>query len=696
MLLTFFKVAFAQINDVTQLEAIEIRGTKENKNLFQNTESISILKEKDIHTAGSENSLNALNAVPNVEVNKNGESFSIRGINNTGVTGYQKDNLASVVIDGLFQTDLAVQAGSFSLWDMEQIEILRGAQSTSQGVNSLAGIILLDHQKPQMNDEGSLKLGLGHFNYRELGLVTNSQIINEKLSTRLSYEKEGSDGFIKNTATQNKKWGESNKDRVNLGFSYAPDDKQKLHLNLKFNRQAQGGTYTQSNDPFKYEVSEDQDAKTTTENTQFIFEHQTLLNESLSQTLIIGHSTSQQTGLSDADGTAQNTAGVRRENHEDQYSSLETRWIYKKDKFHNLFGLHAHQFQLVDKYDFDMLFPVGTTGAATTIDIKQRVNRSRSVQSLFNSLTYQLTEQHSVIFGIRGELSFSKYSTDVLGTRLQNLGTTNNTNLDSYLSQISGHYGGTKTSAVILPKVGYLYVNDRHHAGLTYTKGYRTAGVSINRKQAKATEYNPEYTHNYEASYKYAGQNWQISNNAFYIDWVDQQVQVQLSNDTFDTQVENAAQSELYGAESEVKVNFGTEHTTSLGAGYVETKFKNFQVRNQNYNNKKFPFAAHWTSRLGHEFKPTDRWSLLTTLRYLSGAFTNAENTRKADPQFYVNLGAKYALQVWVIEAYVNNALNNKYHIFDGSPASTTSPYQVSYHQTSAPREFGLRVRYYW
>ena len=45
----------------------------------------------------------------NVQVNRDnkGDTFSIRGIKNTGVAGYQKDNLASIMVDDVFQTDLA-------------------------------------------------------------------------------------------------------------------------------------------------------------------------------------------------------------------------------------------------------------------------------------------------------------------------------------------------------------------------------------------------------------------------------------------------------------------------------------------------------------------------------------------------------------------------------------------------------------
>lgn len=98
-----------------------------------------------------------LNGLGNVQTqsDKNGDTFSIRGVSDMGVTGYQKDNLSSIIADDIFQTPLAIRAGSFENWDLEQIELYRGPQSTTQGVNSLAGSILLYHTTPTNANEGS-------------------------------------------------------------------------------------------------------------------------------------------------------------------------------------------------------------------------------------------------------------------------------------------------------------------------------------------------------------------------------------------------------------------------------------------------------------------------------------------------------------------------------------------------------------
>lgn len=688
-------LAEAQAQTTYTLETIEVKGTKEGKTYFENPESVVILKENELPATGRENDLQILNAVPNVEINRNGESFSIRGINSTGVTGFQKDNLASLVIDDLFQTDLAIQAGSFYLWDMERVEILRGAQSTSQGVNSLAGTILLDHARPKFANEGAAKLGLGNFGHKEFAATVNRILRENKLATRISYDKELNNGYIKNVTTGNDKWGRWNRDRLNLGLSYRISEVDLLDFKAKYNQNAQGGTYVQGNDPFKYEVYEDEDYNKNTRTTQFSARYSRKFHENLDNLLFLGYSRSFQENTYDADFTSQPAAGKGFEDHDDHFMTVENRLHYRGEKFSNLFGVHAHDFKLRDDYRFNLLFPLDG-GATTPVAVRQESDRIRRVFALFDSLTYRMDENHSVNLGVRGEYTDWSSDVNISGQRLQDLGPGVNPIVDNYIAKVSGPYHGSNTNIVVLPKFSYTYSLEGHHIGFVYARGYRTAGVSVNRWRATTVNYGPEFTNNYEVSYKFAGQDFQFGANVFYIDWRDQQVQVQLSNDFYDNEVRNAASSEVYGAEVEGKFNLTARQTFTAGFGYADTRFNDFEVHGANYSGNKFPYAANWTSRVSHEYRLSDDLSLFTVLRYVSEAYSNVQNTRKSDDQFYVNLNARYAYQNWMIEGYVNNLFDSKFRIYDGTPLGATSPYQTSLHQVNTPREFGARVVYYF
>lgn len=676
------------------LETIKVKGTKEEKTYFENPESIAILNENELTGSGRENDLQILNAVPNVEVNKNSESFSIRGINSTGVTGFQKDNLSSVFIDDLFQTDLALQAGSFFLWDAERVEILRGAQSTTQGVNSLAGTILLDHYRPKFTNEGAAKLGLGNFGHKELALTVNRILSETRLAARFSYDKEIDDGYIKNVTTGNDKAGGWNRDRVNLGLSYRLSDADVIELNAKYNQNAQGGAYVQGEDPFKYEVAEDVDYRKSGRTTQVSARYTRKVNEYFDNLLLVGYSRSFQDVTYDADQGPQNKAGPGFENHDDHFITLENRLYYRGERISNLFGVHGHDFKLRDDYRFNLLFPLGG-GNTTPVAVRQDSDRTRRVVALFDSLTYRLNETQSLNVGVRGEYTDANFDVNITGKRLEDRGPLNPV-VDGYIAKVSGPYHGDNSNVVLLPKLSYTVASNGHHIGLMYTRGYRSSGVSVNRWRATVVNYAPEFTDNYELSYKFAGEDFQFASNVFFIDWRDQQVQVQLSNDFYDHEVRNAASSQVYGAEVEGRYSLTARQLVTAGVGYADTRFNDFEVSGANYRGNKFPFASNWTARVSHEFRLSDDLSVLTVVRYLSEAFSNVQNTRKSDDQFYVNVNARYAYEGWMIEGYVNNIFDAKFRIYDGRPTSSTSPYQTIFYQVNTPREFGARLVYYF
>ncbi len=685
-------MSFAPAQELTSVETIEVKGTKERKTFLETIESVSVLGSEELPATGRENDLDILNALPNVQVNNNNESFSIRGINSSGVTGYQKDDLASLLIDGLFQTDLAQQAGSFNLWDMDRIEVLRGAQSTNQGINSLAGSINLFHQAPIFSYQGAARITLGNFGHKEMGLSLNTPL-SDSVATRLSVEGENNEGYITNETRGDDQWGERTRQRVDGTLLYQMSEDNELKVNAKYNKNDQGGTYTQGDDPFAFQVFEDEDFVTTTENHQVSSLYSTYFTAETSNEFFAGYSKSRQHHFSDADGSPQNVAGRRDEMREDHFFTLENRLYYETESVQNMLGLHFHDFRLSEDYGFNLLFPL-PGNQSTPVNVGQDVKRTRKVYSVFDSFTYRFNEHHSLILGVRGEAAESVYGTFVNGERLQDLGGPTNGAVDAYIAQVSGSYSGFQSNFVFLPKIGYSVGQGRHRWGVSYTKAYRTAGVSINRQRATAVEYDPEFTDNYELSYKYMNPHFQFSANLFYIQWKDQQVQIQLSNNFYDTQVENAARSNLLGGELETRFLLTSNQKINFGVGFTQTEFEDFETLSENYDGNEFPYAPQFTGRLSHILNLTEDLQFLTVFRYLEKSYNNAENTRESDSQFYINLNAQYRLASWVFQAYVNNLLDGRFLIYDGRPTSTTSPYQSNYFQTSTPREYGVRVRY--
>jgi len=534
---------------------------------------------------------------------------------------------------------------------------------------------------------------------KEAGVVTNNEIIPGVLTSRISYNKEMSDGSIKNIKTDNDKWGYKNRDNANLGLQYlvTPDD--KLLFDLKVLRSKNGGNYVQGPDAFKREVNEDVDLGARTANQQASIRYIKTISPNFSNTLVTAFSQSKFNELSDGEGTPVSLAGKRFEAHRDQFMSIENLFHYKGDRVSNTLGLHINNFKLIEHYDFSILYPLTAT-VTTPIAVIQDSENTRTVYSLFDSLTIDLNESHSINVGGRLEVSKNKFGTNVQARRTQNLGTVGNGIVDPFLARSSGLYGGEDDNVKFLPKVGYIFHHGNNHYGVSYTEAYRSGGLSINRSRAVAVNYNPETTRNYELSHKYEVSNFSVATNAFYINWKDQQVSVRLSNDFYDTQIENASKSEVFGGETQAQYFINQMNTVSLSAGYVHTRFVDFKKGGVSYSGKEFPNAPRVTTMLNYRLLIGDSFTISPVARYLGKAFSDAENTRNTKEQLYFDINTQYTFSDYSLELFVRNIFDKDYVTYDGSPSAAltnaSTVYNVKYYQVSTPRELGVRLNYYW
>lgn len=669
--------AFADI-ELETVEVESLRGDKEERSYLETNQSVSVLKSKNLNRGDVQNSVQMLTGLSNIQQSSRDEnSFSIRGISDMGVTGFQKDSLASMLVDDVFQTPLSLRAGSFEQWDLESIEVHRGAQSTTQGVNSLAGNILLFHAAPKEENAGAAKLTLGNYGRREGAVLLNHKI-NDKLLFRTSYNKELYDGYIENKTTGNDKWGARNKDHFVADLLWKISASSSLRFNLKLLRLNKGGEYVQGNNYEDYEVTENNDFKSISNGQQAAVTYEKRFNENLSSKTVFAFTRADNNTFSDGDGTPQNTAGERYENAKDSFMSLESVLNMKGRKWRNTLGVHFHKYELNEFYDFNLLTPA-------PLPVTQENDKERTIGSLFDSFIYDFNQHHSVNIGGRVEVVKNDFSADIIFP-------TTGTVLDNS----RGKYGDDNTNTILLPKLSYTYKNKNYSVGTFYSEGYRTGGLSINRFQSKAVEYDPEKTQNYELSWKMTSEKFLFTANVFYTRWLEQQVETRISNQTYDTQVENASTSELYGAEIEGNLEVTEKDSFRLNVGTVKTQFLSFTNNGTSYTGNEFPDAAKYTAQFSWWRTYRDDLMGILTTRYLSKSWSDPENTRRSPEQIFLDYNLQYYYKDFVVEGFVRNILDKNYRIYNGRPRTTSTAYPASYHRMSPPREFGARINYFW
>ncbi len=86
--------------------------------------------------------------------------------------------------------------GGTSIWDVNNIEVFRGPQTTSQGANAIAGTIIVNTNDPTFEREGAYQVEIGNYNSKRSSIMLNSPIYKDELAARLAVDYSGRDTFI--------------------------------------------------------------------------------------------------------------------------------------------------------------------------------------------------------------------------------------------------------------------------------------------------------------------------------------------------------------------------------------------------------------------------------------------------------------------------------------------------------------------
>jgi iron complex outermembrane recepter protein len=135
----------------TSVEKIIVYGTKAPLSEQETTGSVEVLTARRLERLGAVELKDVLQRVGNTGITTTGsgrfEQFVIRGVPSAGVTP-SATPVATLYLDGAPIPEEIYTSAVSNAWDVSQFELLRGAQSTLLGRNSLIGAIYVRTADP--------------------------------------------------------------------------------------------------------------------------------------------------------------------------------------------------------------------------------------------------------------------------------------------------------------------------------------------------------------------------------------------------------------------------------------------------------------------------------------------------------------------------------------------------------------------
>jgi len=220
--------------DVTLDEITITSATKTQQSIKDVTANVSVITSEEIQEKHYATVTQALNSIAGVNYTSYGGIGSATSINLRGAG----NNRTLILIDGVRYQDPSSISGAniahLMIEDIEQIEVIKGAQSGIWGADASAGVINIITKSAQEGTHTSVNLEAGSFNTKKYGVSVSHKT--SKFDVKLSANKITSDGF----STQAPR-GENLDDfeddayenlTINLQANYNITDNAKISANI--------------------------------------------------------------------------------------------------------------------------------------------------------------------------------------------------------------------------------------------------------------------------------------------------------------------------------------------------------------------------------------------------------------------------------------------------------------------------------
>lgn len=193
---------YAQTTDTSAIDEILVTARKRTESIQDAPLSITAFNARAIEDAGIRETADFIQLTSNVTLAES-QSVSTSFLTIRGLTQVRNGEIpVAVVIDGVLQFNNRqfVQ----QLFDVQQIEVVKGPQGALYGRNAAGGAIIINTKRPSNETEGYVKFGYGKGDEVLAEGSISTPIVEDQLFVRLSGRVINRSGYFTNITRQEK------------------------------------------------------------------------------------------------------------------------------------------------------------------------------------------------------------------------------------------------------------------------------------------------------------------------------------------------------------------------------------------------------------------------------------------------------------------------------------------------------------
>jgi outer membrane receptor protein involved in Fe transport len=669
-------------SDIT-LEPIVVNADFRPSEIQKTPISITNIDSVQIQERGAQHLEDVLNMAPNVNMSSGGSRshyFQIRGIGERSQFKAPINPSVGLIIDDI---DFSRSGGSATLFDIDQVEVLRGPQGTRFGANALAGVINLSSKEATNELDIHFEATAAEYDTFSTGIAVGGPLIKDKLLGRVALHMNKSDGYIDNDFLNRENTNKRDEMtiRTNLKWLVSDDLTLSLHyLHLDIDNGYDAFTFGNNRTTLSDDPGNDiQNTHAFSVRADWDISNQVRLES------IVTYSNSDLEYSYDEDWSY---AG-QFDGSLFPYSSFDQ---YFRDRDN-----HSVEFRLLSNEDGRLFnnttdWLIGFYHARQDEDLERNYTYLSSVfnssyetnnTAIFGQLDSALTDKLTLITGLRVEFWDADYG--------------DSDQLDIETDETL--YGG---------KVGLNYqFNDDHLLYTSVSRGYKAGGVNTDGTlPSNARDFETEYLWNVEAGIKSLWLDGALKTNLalFYAKRKNQQVKSSLltlrdDNSTeFVDYLSNAAKGENMGLEAEADWLVNSSWRLFANIGLLRATFDEYNDPDGiDVSGRRQAHAPSYQFAAGTEVYLGQNWTLRANVEGKDDFYFSDRHNAKSSGYALVNAGIEYTFDSWKINLWARNLLDKDYAVrgfgsFGNNPGN--GYVTETYIQQGEPRIIGGTISY--